>query len=924
MSEVFNQSVLEAINKALQDGISTTALEVDGTPQYCVINAETREIEIPGELNIFGVESDEKSTRVYFRCPKYVGTNVDIDMTKCMVYVPYKNANGEKDQYIVTDLNETEDGENVEFTWLISRKASAYRGIAEFGVRAIKTATGGVIEAEWNTTVASANILRGMDVGLLEFSEENTDALAQALDLINQELEQTKNEMNSEIETKGQQTLATIPDDYTTAAQNALSAKNEVEDIRVGADGVNYDSAGNAVRNQLGTIVEYSSLVAKRSVYDYTGDTFVLLNSIENHTYLVLFSHYTKNLSVRNFGGISWSDYGTVVTEKALYSKITTTVNGELRLHIEGNYYFTGTCVIFDITENPSLEQSLIENGFLGSVSKGLIHDLFTLTNNQTSELKDTIKNIIGDVSTPNVIYKADNYGGYDYEILKVEESIKKTFIAVFSSDTPGVSIRLLGDVGLWIVSGNDTTDAIHYSKIVTNNLGSLRLNTEDNVRYTGSVAVFDCTGNTELEEFLIANQWGGVNKVYSGDFRTIKEDISIVKKTFDETFTTIDNLFYDVTPSGTPVNGTGDFDIDGCNINASVESDSWYRGTSLLLENEKTYAYQLDLVGTGTSENYNVSLRVFNDSSGGWKFSAPDHSQTTGTTIRVTGIIGPLSISDGENILSINVENSVGTKITGTVKIVDVSDKTEIFIENIPWDSLQDTTAMLKLSGGGEQGNHPWKDKKIVFYGDSITEQGIYPSYVKNVTGCISIVQGVGGSTIANGDTNNNSLSSDTRLNGIPEDADMVMIMGGTNDWENSVIGDAISYDNGFSRKNVKNALAYIIQKISERCPNALIVVATNIGGRGNQGEIQPLPQRASVGVGEGNTPYMIRNAEIEVAEYMNVPVCDTWSCGINGFNRLKYISDTVHPTEAGAELIANYIVGFLQTVFPKTKNIK
>lgn len=215
MSEVFNSSVLDAINRAVQDGVSTTALEVDGTPQYCIINAETREIEIPGELNIFGVESDEKSTRVYFRCPKYVGTNVDLDMTQCMVYVPYRNANGEKDQYIVTDLNETEDGENVEFTWLISRKASAYMGITEFGIRAIKTAVGGTIEAEWNTTVASANVIRGMDVGLLEFSEENKDALTQALDLVKQEIELTKQNSIEEIEQKGQETLESIPEDYT-------------------------------------------------------------------------------------------------------------------------------------------------------------------------------------------------------------------------------------------------------------------------------------------------------------------------------------------------------------------------------------------------------------------------------------------------------------------------------------------------------------------------------------------------------------------------------------------------------------------------------------------------------------------------------------------------------------------------------------
>lgn len=280
MSEVFNQSVLDAINRAVQDGISTTALEVDGTPQYCIINTETREIEIPGELNIFGVESDEKSTRVYFRCPKYVGTNVDLDMTQCMVYVPYRNANGEKDQYIVTDLNETEDGENVEFTWLISRKASAYMGITEFGIRAIKTAVGGTIEAEWNTTVASANVIRGMDVGLLEFSEENKDALAQAMDLVKQELEQTKSEITSEIETKGQQTLDTIPDDYTTAAQNALSAKTEVEDIRVGANGETYESAGEAVREQINQLLE--RMVTSFFIYtssNYTPNLYIAYNN---------------------------------------------------------------------------------------------------------------------------------------------------------------------------------------------------------------------------------------------------------------------------------------------------------------------------------------------------------------------------------------------------------------------------------------------------------------------------------------------------------------------------------------------------------------------------------------------------------------------------------------------------------------------
>lgn len=325
MSEVFNSSVLDAINRAVQDGISTTALEVDGTPQYCIINAETREIEIPGELNIFGVESDEKSTRVYFRCPKYVGTNVDLDMTQCIVYVPYRNANGEKDQYIVTDLNETEDGENVEFTWLISRKASAYMGITEFGIRAIKTATGGTIEAEWNTTVASANVIRGMDVGLLEFSEENKDALAQALDLINQELEQTKNEMNSEIETKGQQTLATIPEDYTELSQMVTEGNSELKDIRVGADGNVYDNAGDSVRTQVNKINGYLDDVVISDLEGNIFDKNKMLYDSDGH-------YYDSNGIYKTY-----PNYG--------YSKL-------LLAESDTTYFITSPCIINNMDAN--------------------------------------------------------------------------------------------------------------------------------------------------------------------------------------------------------------------------------------------------------------------------------------------------------------------------------------------------------------------------------------------------------------------------------------------------------------------------------------------------------------------------------------------------------------------------------------------
>lgn len=247
MSEVFDTDVLDAINRALS--AENVVTREGDEPVYCNVNNETREIEIPGEITIFGVEHDENAVRVFFKCPKIIGDNVDIDITKSMVYIIYVNAGGEKDQYIVTDVNETEDS-YVTFSWLINRKPAKYQGITQFGIRVIKSKTGGEIENEWNTTVANANILNGVETEDIELSGDNIDVVNQLLDLTKQEIELTKQNSIEEIEQKGQETLETIPSDYTTVAQNALSAKNEVEDIRVGFNGLTYKSAGQSVRGQ--------------------------------------------------------------------------------------------------------------------------------------------------------------------------------------------------------------------------------------------------------------------------------------------------------------------------------------------------------------------------------------------------------------------------------------------------------------------------------------------------------------------------------------------------------------------------------------------------------------------------------------------------------------------------------------------------
>lgn len=196
---------------------------------YCAINPETRTIEIPDEYSLLGVESDEKSERVWFQCPKIVGDN--IDLSQLQIRVNYQNANSQKDQYIVTDVQS--EGDNIIFSWLLSRKVTAYRGSVSFIVCAVKV-SGETIQNEWNTTLATAQVLQGLEVDDPEITEEESDVIAQLLQIMTDTSEQAvadvgtaKTSALEEIGTSKTDALSAISQqksDSVSAVQSAQSA----------------------------------------------------------------------------------------------------------------------------------------------------------------------------------------------------------------------------------------------------------------------------------------------------------------------------------------------------------------------------------------------------------------------------------------------------------------------------------------------------------------------------------------------------------------------------------------------------------------------------------------------------------------------------------------------------------------------------
>lgn len=142
----------------------------------CSIDSNTREIIFLDNSECFGVEFDKNTQRIEFSCPKIVGDN--LDLTKCICRINYMNAKGYRDSYLIEDI--LVDGDNITFTWTLSSKVTAGRGNCLFIFCARQVTENGVIEKEWNTTVAKASIKRGLETNS-HIEEEYSDILESIL-----------------------------------------------------------------------------------------------------------------------------------------------------------------------------------------------------------------------------------------------------------------------------------------------------------------------------------------------------------------------------------------------------------------------------------------------------------------------------------------------------------------------------------------------------------------------------------------------------------------------------------------------------------------------------------------------------------------------------------------------------------------------
>jgi lysophospholipase L1-like esterase len=209
----------------------------------------------------------------------------------------------------------------------------------------------------------------------------------------------------------------------------------------------------------------------------------------------------------------------------------------------------------------------------------------------------------------------------------------------------------------------------------------------------------------------------------------------------------------------------------------------------------------------------------------------------------------------------------------------------------------------------------------KINFLGDSITEghgtsspDKIYWALLGKETGATVRGYGIGGTRFAHQKNPSvwprHDLDFIMRAETMDDDADVVVVFGGTNDYGH---GDA-PIGSFTDRKPITfyGACHYIMEGLIKKYPEAKIVVMTPLH-RCNEDNLR----------GDGNKAYDVAPLKIyvdiikEVAAYYSLPVLDLWA--VSGIQpkvdiiKTKYCPDGLHPNDAGhekmAEVIGNYL---------------
>ena len=219
------------------------------------------------------------------------------------------------------------------------------------------------------------------------------------------------------------------------------------------------------------------------------------------------------------------------------------------------------------------------------------------------------------------------------------------------------------------------------------------------------------------------------------------------------------------------------------------------------------------------------------------------------------------------------------------------------------------------------------WSGKKLLTYGDSLTAQLEWQPEVATELGLIHTAAGIGGRRISGA----SGMWVQATIDALPADQDVIIMLGGTNDWGASVpIGSL--YTTGTSgglptitlntnTDQFYGALNVMVQRLQTKYPTGRLILAAPPWSE--------LPERVSTSTWaqdsvnlQGLTIVEYGDAIKRVAEFHGLPFIDFRETGINATNNETYMKNDggwLHPNSThGGPRMAEVVIGRLNDIEP------
>lgn len=347
----------ELLEEMLEDAEEYATPVTDDDLQFW-IDEHLRVISIPKNGVVAGVEGDKNVNKIKFGMNRYYH---GFDMSTFSGRILYSNAKGNKNYYNITDMQT--NGNTITFSWLVDADAVQYMGKTAFVVYLFKT-QGSELRQKFYSTLATLNVLEGMEVDSAVPVEKQTDIIER---------------MKEEISAYAEEVKKSLPADYTAMTEQVSSLKEDIGQLseekvsKPTGDGTEgqvlaRDADGNTVWRDVITELQDGTVTVSKLAPDVMellnsssgsgGDT--LKGSLpytvnESGLYIVANSDTSVTVSSDDSQLISFSDDNITISKSTngsnidTYNKVNLSVVSENCINIETQDASTNLCAYLNM-----------------------------------------------------------------------------------------------------------------------------------------------------------------------------------------------------------------------------------------------------------------------------------------------------------------------------------------------------------------------------------------------------------------------------------------------------------------------------------------------------------------------------------------------------------------------------------------------